>query len=246
MKNIIKNSKSTKATFKLLISILIMLLFTLSSVNADDDDPNDFQNIKDVTQGFQKVENVQDTCGGGAIDPKDSLIMSAVTLCIPGLLEKTNEFKQYQCQQVQCYFDAVSNNLDPSFCAENYARQTCEFILGEAFAIPPMALLDYYRDIVKQLIENPVGIAFSAVATAGRNFLSTACPGPSCTGPVVAVSAVGLFIIDATAAYDIIDGIRSGEKSLGESLGYYETQDYCENLGSIEEEMTKILEVMSN
>ncbi len=84
----------------LVLSMLLVIPLNMSSAFADD--------IKggEVSSRTCKIP----------FNVKDSLVMSIVTLCIPGILEKAHELKNNKCQLVVCKYNAVLNDLDPAFC----------------------------------------------------------------------------------------------------------------------------------
>ena len=55
---------------------------------------------------------------GGDTNVKDSLILSIVTMCLPGIIEKAHEWKQIKCESITCSYDAIKAGLDPSFCKQ--------------------------------------------------------------------------------------------------------------------------------
>ena len=95
------------------------------------------------------------------VDIKDSLILSIVMMCIPGILEKLMEWKEIKCEMAVCSYEAVKNNLDPAFCTKQGSYKTCKYIMGEVFAMPPLAILEYLRDLIAAVLANPAGYLYS-------------------------------------------------------------------------------------
>lgn len=185
----------------------------------------------------ETVEQVNQDCGAPT-NVKDSLILSVVSLCLPGILEKTYEWKQIKCQNVVCYYEAVSNELDPSFCIDQYSYQTCNFIVGDIFTIPPMAMLDYYREAISNLLANPVGAAWSITAKLARNYLNKCV---DCRTNIVGPSILFLFVTDLSS---LIQTFRDMSEN-GFITPGGKPEDYCEQIPEIKEEMEKIIESMT-
>ena len=121
----------------LVLSLLFVVPLNMNSVLAEDEPTN--------------------TCGIPT-NIKDSLILSVVTLCLPGILEKAQEWKNNKCQLVVCKYNAVLNDLDPAFCDKQDGYRTCKFIVGEIFAIPPFTIVEYIREIVANTLANPIAL----------------------------------------------------------------------------------------
>lgn len=181
-------------------------------------------------------------CGGGDTDVKSSLVLSVVTGCLPGILEKTNEHREYKCKQIVCTYEAVKNNLDPTFCAKEYEYNTCKFIVGEMFAMPPMTILEDLRQMVANLLENPIGLLWGVATKASRAYVNGACSSPvplMCTF----IDNVGLkpnlmFLI-------VTDGMALAQTLMSmyeQGFDYFNgAPTYCEQVPEIRKEMEKIV-----
>ncbi|MCA9459267.1 MAG: hypothetical protein KC550_01830 [Nanoarchaeota archaeon] len=159
-----ENKINTK-TFGMLLALILSLIFitplSISSVYAEDAPVKTYK---------PKGEVKANICGGG-VNTKDSLVLSIVTLCLPGILEKTYEWKQIKCETIKCSYEAVKNDLDPSFCKKQEGYRTCKYVVGEMFALPPMSILEYWRNAIAQLMANPIGVAYAAGVSAARYYL---------------------------------------------------------------------------
>lgn len=210
----------------LVFSLVLVVPFSTSFVFAE---PNPIK--------AKPVGEIQQNCGG-PVNVRDSLVLSVVSMCLPGILEKTHEWRQNKCQKAVCYYEAVSNELDPSFCIEQDAYKTCTFIVGEVFAMPPLAILDYYRQAMANLLANPIGLAWSTGAKLGREKLSK-CTSTACKPLVLGPTALFLFATDALAiAQTIMDIMENGFFP----PGIEDDRNYCEQLPEIKEEMERILQ----
>ncbi len=113
-------------------------------------------NVEDVTR---KYEGTQDT---SSINVKDSLIMSAACLCIPGIIYNLNKLAQIECRYAICLAKDVKDaGIPSSWCRDEKHYLTCNFVLGEIFSLLPLAhLYNQVVNILKSIFTNPI----SAVA----------------------------------------------------------------------------------
>ncbi|MCA9496924.1 MAG: hypothetical protein KC589_08310 [Nanoarchaeota archaeon] len=158
-------NKINSKTFSILALILSLVFITplsISSIYAAEDEP---------AKVYKSKSQVKTNICGGGVSTKDSLVLSIVTLCLPGILEKTYEWKQIKCETIKCSYEAVKNDLDPSFCKKQEGYRTCKYVVGEMFALPPMSILEYWRNAIAQLMANPMGIAYAAGVAGARYYL---------------------------------------------------------------------------
>lgn len=192
-----------------------------------------------ATYGATQGEVQNSVCGSTNV--KSSIILSIVTLCLPGILEKTYEYKQIKCEAAKCYYNAVKSGLDPSFCSQHEAYKTCTYIVGEAFALPPFSGLENLRNVIANIIANPIGLLWSVGTMKARAIVSTSCiPGSTATctwvNPAYAISAGFLVVTDSMALIQQFkDMFENGFTKR------FETKDKCEGMAEIKTEMEKIL-----
>ncbi len=213
-----------KINFIFFVLLSLLLVFPINIANASYD-------FGTHTKGEQDA-----LCGANAgSDVRNSLVLSIVTLCLPGILQKIYDWNQIKCQEVQCMYDAVENHLDPSFCTRTKSYEVCTMIIGEVFAIPPMAILDYYRKIVSRIISNPAGILWSVAYNAANLNLKATYPKHS---PIVGAEAVFVGITNiARAVQDLVDIMKYGFFPPGIKNG----EDYCKDMDKIKKEMEEIV-----
>lgn len=168
---------------------------------------------------------------------KDSLLMSIVTLCLPGIIEKTHEWKEIKCQTIKCAYNAVVSQaqLDPTFCYKVQDYETCKFIVGEIFAIPPMGILEYYRNAINELISNPVGVAYGAAVKVARKYVATNAGSAQASG----VGAMSYLL----AANDLMSVVEFFV-NFGENGPFADDKDYCDD--EIDEIKTKLEQVVNS
>lgn len=241
---------NSKMNFKILNGVSLAIFFILSilimPVNfgyaADpkvDNSPKawtasseSFQSV--INPSSKTVDNIDNTCGT-PVNVKDSLIMSVVTICIPGILEKVKDWKEISCEAAVCKYNAIKSGIDPSFCEKQKEYKFCKFIWGEVFSVPPLTIIEMYKDMIKELIANPVGILYGVATKAARSYLTTC--GTACPSYVTVPTAGFIFIVDVTGTIqtlqDLIENGFDGGKN---------NQNFCEQARDIKIELEEIIE----
>lgn len=191
-----------------------------------------------IVYGATQGEVQSSVCG--SVNVKGSIILSIVTMCLPGILDKAYQYKQIKCEAAHCYYKAVKSGLDPSFCAQHEAYKTCTYIVGEAFAIPPMSILEYWRGAISNALANPVGLLWGVGTKTARLLVTGSCVAQTATCNVVAnvpFGAAKWFLI-ATDSMAIIQTVK--DMFQNGFTKQFELQDKCEGLDEIKSEMEKI------
>ncbi len=171
------------------------------------------------------------------LNPKDSIIMSAATLCLPGLLEKANEWRQIQCEEVVCMYNAITNSLDPIFCGKQAAYSTCKYVYGEIFALPYVNLVEKLREKVAEIIANPAAYFYSVAIALVREYMAGCYYEGSCDS----FSQIGPALL--LAANDIAAGIQTFIDMFENGFGWSDdSTDYCEQIDDIKTEMQKVID----
>lgn len=236
IKEILNRLKQIEIISKMCIYLIISLMFLVPmniSFAADGE--------KDFLTGQHSVNEVSGTCSPAApTNVKDSWILSVVMMCLPGVLEKTMEWQEIECDQVVCSYEAVKNNLDPTFCKKEASYKTCTFIMGEIFAMPPMAILEYFRSLIANLLANPIGMAWGMSARIARQSVDAACGvgtdgkiAGTCTSENVGFQVVFLAITDIAAM------VQTFSDMMENGFNFFDDNDEssCEQLGDIRDEL---------
>ena len=187
-----------------------------------------------------------ETCGGGSINMasnvKDSFILSVVTLCLPGIVEKAQTWKAIECQQAKCMYDAVVQGIDPSFCEERRNYAVCSEIMGEIFAFTPLGMIEYFKQKIAEFLANPQAILFGIGMKSLRTTITTACindpSGSTCTSSWVGPTAVGLALMDLAA-------LESKYEAMKENAPWDEDAvdtAACDSMDEIREELEGIVD----
>ncbi|MEM4263946.1 MAG: hypothetical protein QW666_03585 [Candidatus Woesearchaeota archaeon] len=98
-------------------------------------------------------------------DTKESLVMSTVCLCIPGVLYNLNKMRQIRCQYAYCLGKRVlQEGLPQSYCHDEKNYLTCNYVTGQIFELIPFAWLhNQISNMVQEFYANPIS-ALAAIA----------------------------------------------------------------------------------
>jgi len=190
--------------------------------------------------GQEKAQDAQSMCSGGnpLANPKDSLILSIVTLCIPGILEKVEDYKQIKYQTIQCYYNSLKyHEQAASMCDAQEGYRVCKYVVGEVFALPPFAFFEMIKNMIADVLANPSGLLIGAthfgLKKAAGLCMSGTCPG---TWKDYFVSTT-LAVYDTVAAYQTITETIENAPWSDDNR-----QDYSGGIDKIKKEMEEIVE----
>jgi len=118
-----------------------------------------------------------------ATSPKDSLILSIGTLCIPGIIFNLQKYRKIQCAYVSCLKKQVPTGTPMSLCEYYKDYSTCQFWWGEIFSVIPFAkgLQNAVKSIYNAL-SHPVSLIFGFAEEKWLACSSRAASGESFTG----------------------------------------------------------------
>ena len=143
----------------LALSVMLIIPLNIGSVYGAENQNTYTEKDNLFDKAATEKQSAANMCGGNLLsNPKDSFVLSALTLCLPGILEKTYEWKYLKCQKIKCMYEAaVKYDMDPSYCAQQYEYSVCKIIVGEVFAMPGLNIIEYFRGMVANILANPVG-----------------------------------------------------------------------------------------
>ncbi len=126
-------------------------------------------------------------------DPKKSIIVSTVSLCIPGVLYNLEKARNIECSYIYCIQTQVPNGIPPFFCESQRYAQWCKYVWGEAFQVIPFAqFIDFTIDKFKEYLSNPltflVSVALPLCDANTKGYLRATCR--AALGVSEAISAV--------------------------------------------------------
>ena len=140
----------------------------------------------------------------GYMNVKDSMVLSVLTVCLPGIIYNLDKWRQIQCMYAHCLQEGVKQQgLPVMACEDQKSYAECKYITGEIFkVIPYTALFDFYIGKIKGVLSDPLGVVevvlgyVCAPEIPGRTFAYDWCATPKI------ISMIGETIQDVT---DIID-----------------------------------------
>ena len=195
-----KNNKIIFISLYLIISLVFIIPLIINNTYAVTAESSKTK-VPGDTQG-----EVQDLCtGGGMMNTGNSLILSIVTLCLPGVLNKLRQLDEIKCAAVVCKYNSILMTQGTAHCDKIKGYDTCVYVVGEAFALPPMAILDYWINMVEDILKNPMGAAWSVGTMLYRNYITTGClimHGPTCHAPATSWAKIPLAVIDIASAVE--------------------------------------------
>ena len=111
------------------------------------------------------------------MNARDSLVISLITVCIPGIIYNLNKWRNIQCYYVDCLQTMVPQGVPMETCQSLRDYQECKYIYGEIFRwIGITALLDWVSERLYQIFYDPfsalaslVGLACWGMCDAQRN-----------------------------------------------------------------------------
>ena len=139
--------------------------------------------------------------------PRDSLLLSLLTFCLPGIIENLQKIRETDCEYMRCMYEDVAQGYDPQLCKNMHNYLMCTQWVGEIFKLIPIAKgLQDVSGTLKGYFKNPgtmmLGIAFPVTC-----WLLCRKGGPGC-GPCVATMDL---IERSKDVYNQIDAMAQGE-----------------------------------
>jgi hypothetical protein len=113
-----------------------------------------------VVTGSKIVETYTGKPYSSYTNPKDSIVISTLTGCIPGIIHNLDKMRQIQCMYADCLETGVGQQGLPVFaCEDQKDYATCKYVVGEIFEVISFtAVFDYYIGLLKNTLRNPFRI----------------------------------------------------------------------------------------
>ncbi|MDO8642183.1 MAG: hypothetical protein Q7R76_01150 [Candidatus Woesearchaeota archaeon] len=100
-------------------------------------------------------------------NPRGSLYLSYLTMCIPGIFENLQRRRVIECSYISCLYNQVGQGMPKSTCDRVYQYETCKVETGELLALIPFAHIQkQIGAIMKQFITNPMTLATTGMTIA--------------------------------------------------------------------------------
>jgi len=160
---------------------------------------------------------------GGVLNPKDSIVISTLTLCIPGIIYNLNKLRQIQCMYIDCMQNYVQQGLPLKACEDQKHYATCKYWWGEIFQLLPFTgLLNFFTGMIKNVLSSPLNIVDAV--------MGLACM-PSIKVPKGGVFASGCLANDiAGLIFDIWSDL---EGMFTKDYWKFKGGDYCSRIDDV-------------
>ena len=169
------------------------------------------------------------------INVKDSLILSLISLCLPGVLENLLEYEEIMCEEVVCKYEALSHGLDPSHCSAQKSYKLCNYVMGEVFNnIPWVNFYEQATDAIAAYWAQPEAIIPAANRQYYENHVAE-CSG-SCDSPMITISSTLLAVTNVAAIADRISYMSE------HGFDFDPDERFCDHLDDIQDEIDDILD----
>ena len=129
-----------------------------------------YKGAKKVLDIYKSIEGslIDDLAGLGIIsldhsmsrDVKDSLVLSSISLCVPGIVHNVRKIQQSECGYALCLLDAEQGRVPASYCEYAKGVSYCEIYASELFNFVPFGLVA--KDVsfsINQYLKSPITIA---------------------------------------------------------------------------------------
>ncbi len=89
-------------------------------------------------------------------DVKNNVYLSAVTLCVPGLIYNLEKYRQIQCFYGYCLQDLTATGIPAKSCEKQKAYLECKYFVTPAFKLFSIVnLFDDLMETVKSIVSDP-------------------------------------------------------------------------------------------
>ena len=96
---------------------------------------------------------------GGYMNVKESMILSIMTICLPGIIYNLQKYREIQCGYINCLEETMLTGIPADACDKVKEYQTCKYIYGEIFqAIPFTAFYNYFVNMIKNALSDPFSV----------------------------------------------------------------------------------------
>jgi len=108
-------------------------------------------------EGVKNSYSTQGVKGTPSVNVKESIVWSALTFCIPGIIYNLDKYAQINCRYATCLAKEVKNGIPASVCAGQKAYDSCNFVWNQVFnAIPWLNVYNYWVNTLQEILVNPV------------------------------------------------------------------------------------------
>ncbi|HIH24353.1 TPA: hypothetical protein HA251_04935 [Candidatus Woesearchaeota archaeon] len=132
-----------------------------------------------------------------AFDYRNSFIMSALHLCVGGMVYNAGKWQDINCGYLQCLKEQSLQAGSVSVCEQGKSHKLCTQVVGEVFELP-------FVNVIKNLASNIDGIVQNLPGIIGKFIFNQACQG-KLEQPPQGVDWQGTVCHVGKAAMNIVD-----------------------------------------
>ena len=115
--------------------------------------------LSNFYESMSKTTEANSAPGMWPSNPKDNLLLSAMTGCIPGVMYNLKKRQQIQCLYIDCLENQVPTGVPVAFCDNQVAYQECRFVYGQIFDLIPFAhIVKKFGQTIQNLFHDPVSL----------------------------------------------------------------------------------------
>jgi hypothetical protein len=152
-------------------------------------------------------------------NPKDSVILSLATGCLPGIIDGVQRWRQIQCNYGVCLRDSAEQMIPIKVCEDQKAYLECKFWAGEIFQVIPF--LHAFKSGLNKLtsiVSGPLEFIFGATTFICTPYVFDNHKHPGCIF-VATVKNIIHIIRDLHNAFTSISNMFSPAVDMCEELG---------------------------
>lgn len=98
-------------------------------------------------------------------NPKDSLILSMASGCIPGIIYNLKKYRLNKCMYVDCLVNQVPSGVPIQVCDAQESYATCQFVVGEMYQVVPFAhFVKQMGTYFQTLLSDPFSLVFGSAS----------------------------------------------------------------------------------
>lgn len=141
----------------------------------------------------------------------DNIVVSAVGLCLPGLIFNFEKMRQIECTYIKCLQESAATGIATvDICEKTKGYLYCKYIMDEVMSMLPLEGLNFIFEWVKDILLDPFGFIFEIVGAICNN---VGCPQKEGGGTFVGICNFFSFLYLVLDVVNDIVGIVQGVKS---------------------------------
>ncbi len=150
-------------------------------------------------------------------DVKDSLILSSIALCAPGIVKQLKKIQNIDCASQLCYLYSLEGKVPISYCDFSSSIAYCQYTGNEFLEVVPFGdLVDSFK-IVGDVLEHPFTYISGLIVDIASKYIEDI-----------------RIVVEIKKLYDMFDGLISDNANVNDDV--FNNKDYCSILNDKIEE----------